>query len=361
MLESPTLPESPSLPALSLADIAKHLGVSRLPANKADVKVQAILAPAMLGAVTEAALATCIMVVERAELAQLENNPRLQQLGALITAAGEESLPALPCPVLLVATPRLALAALSQLFVPPAPAPAVHPSAQIDPSAALAAGVFVGPNAVVGARTRIAAGCFVGAGCVLGNDVVLAEGVTLQPNVTLYAKTEVGERSIVHSGTVIGSDGFGYAFGPQGAVKIHHLGRVVIAQDVEIGANCCIDRGTLGDTLIGERCKLDNLCQIGHNVSMGSDCVIAGGAAIGGSCSFGPGVIVGGSVAMKDHLTIGAGARIAGRAGVTKDVPPGERWGGFPAKAQRAWVREIYILSQLDALWSKLRFLLKDA
>src|SRR5690606_36116436 len=138
--------------------------------------------------------------------------------------------------------------------------------------------------------------------------------------VTIYDGVIVGARVILHSGSVIGADGFGYAASPTGAVKIWHAGGVQIADDVEVGANSAIDRGTIDDTVVGARTKIDNLCQIGHNVTVGSDCLIAGTAAIGGSVSIGNGVVIGGNVANADHVTIGDGARIAGRSGVTKDI-----------------------------------------
>src|SRR5690606_1483957 len=136
-----------------------------------------------------------------------------------------------------------------------------------------------------------------------------------------YDGVTLGDRVILHSGAVIGADGFGYAASPTGAVKIRHTGGAALADDVEIGANTAVDRGTIDDTMVGARTKLDNLCQVGHNVTIGSDCLIAGTAAGGGSVAIGRGVIIGGNVAISDHVTIGDGARVAGRSGVTKDIP----------------------------------------
>lgn len=208
---------------------------------------------------------------------------------------------------------------------------------------------MIGAGAVIGAGSRV------GPGCVLGEGVTLGPDCVLHANVTLYPGTALGARVIVHSGAVLGADGFGYAFGPQGAVKIHHLGGVVIEDDVEVGANTCIDRGTLLDTRVGARTKIDNLCQIGHNVQIGPDCVIAGGSAIGGSTVLERGVLLGGAVAVTDHVRLGAGARVGGRSSVTKSVPAGETWAGYPAKPQRKWVRELYLIGKLEAIWASVR------
>ena len=155
----------------------------------------------------------------------------------------------------------------------------------------------------------------------------------------------------MHSGAVIGSDGFGYAAGPTGATKIHHLGTVELHDDVEIGANTCIDRGTLASTVIGARTKIDNLCQIGHNVTMGTDCLVAGRSAIAGSVKIGNRVTIGGSVGISDHISIGDGVTLAAGSGVSKDIPAGETWAGAPAVPFRKWVRGLYLQGQLETIW----------
>jgi UDP-3-O-[3-hydroxymyristoyl] glucosamine N-acyltransferase len=277
-----------------------------------------------------------------------------RQVGVLVIpeALAERLSP----PYIVVAQPRLALAQLSALFSrrPPS-ASTLSLEAHIDPTAELAEGVAVAPGAVVMAGARLGAGVVVGAGCVVGTGSVVGAGSVLHPNVTLYDGVRLGERVIVHSGAVIGADGFGYAPSQAGAVKIHHLGTVEVGDDVEIGAGTCIDRATLGATRIGARSKIDNLCQIAHNVHVGSDCLIAGMVGIAGSTRLGDRVTVGGAAAIGDHLTIGTGATIAGRAGVTKDVPPGETWAGFPAAPYRKWVRELYLLSRLELIWQRFK------
>lgn len=291
-----------------------------------------------------------VVVPDARALSTLEG----REVGVLVIpeALAERASP----PYIAVPHPRLALAQLTALFDRrPPPASLLSPEAHIDPTAELAEGVAVAPGAVVMAGARLGERVVVGAGCVVGTGTVVGAQSVLYPNVTLYDGVRLGERVVVHSGAVIGADGFGYAPGPTGAVKIHHLGSVEIGDDVEIGAGTCIDRATLGATRIGARSKIDNLCQIAHNVNVGSDCLIAGMVGIAGSTRLGDRVTVGGAAAIGDHLTIGTGATIAGRAGVTKDVPPGETWAGFPAAPYRKWVRELYLLSRLELIWQRFK------
>ena len=263
-----------------------------------------------------------------------------------------------PHPLLRVADARLALATLSALFdARPRPTPGVSPGAHVHPDAVLGRDVSVAAGVVVGAGARLGDGCALQPGCVVGAGAVLGESCVLHANVTLYDGVFLGARVVLHSGVVVGADGFGYARGPRGAVKIHHLGTVEIGDDVEIGANTCVDRGTLHKTVIGPRTKIDNLCQIGHNVRIGADCLVAGTVGIAGSTTLGDGVVVGGNAAFADHLTIGDGARIAARAGVTKNVPAGETWAGFPAQPYRVWVRGLYLLGRLETIWARVKIL----
>jgi UDP-3-O-[3-hydroxymyristoyl] glucosamine N-acyltransferase len=262
-----------------------------------------------------------------------------------------DSLPAITA--IRVADTRLALAQLTALFDSrPKPAAGISPQAVIDPSAQLGMGVSVAAGAVILAHAVVSAGCRIGPHSVIGVGASLGEGCWLHAHVTLYDGVALGRRVIVHSGAVIGADGFGYAASQSGAVKIHHLGGVEIGDEVEIGANTCIDRGTLDATRIGARTKIDNHCQIGHNAQLGTDCLIVGQVGIAGSTKVGDGVFIGGGAGVADHLTIGAGARIAAQAGVSKNVPPGETWIGSPAQPYRQWLRERYLVGQLEKLWA---------
>ncbi len=263
--------------------------------------------------------------------------------------------------LLRVADTRLALATLSALFdTRPHPVPGVSPAAHVHPKAELGENLSVAAGVVIEAGARLGDGCVIHPGCVVGAGAVVGEGCVLHANVTLYDGVRLGSRVTLHSGVVLGADGFGYARGLRGAVKIHHLGTVEIGDDVEIGANTCVDRGTLHATVIGPRTKIDNLCQIGHNVRIGADCLVAGTVGIAGSTTLGNGVVVGGNAGFADHLTIGDGAQIAGRAGVIKNVPAGETWAGFPARPYRAWVRGLYLLGRLETIWTRVKILDRD-
>jgi UDP-3-O-[3-hydroxymyristoyl] glucosamine N-acyltransferase len=259
-------------------------------------------------------------------------------------------------PYIKVKETRLALARLSQLFDDrPSVAEGIHPSAVIHESSHLEEDVHIAEGVVIKANVRIGKGSRIGANSVISQDVHIGQYCLLHPNVTLYAKVRLSNRVIIHSGAVVGSDGFGYAPGPRGAAKIHHLGSVELHDDVEIGANTCIDRGTLSNTIIGARTKIDNLCQIGHNVKIGTDCLIAGRGGISGSVTIGNRVTMGGSVIVADHISIADGVTLAGNSGVTKNIPQGETWAGFPAEPFRKWVRGLYLQGQLETIWQKVK------
>jgi UDP-3-O-[3-hydroxymyristoyl] glucosamine N-acyltransferase len=222
----------------------------------------------------------------------------------------------------------------------------VSPGSFVHPEARLEAGVIVDPGAVIGPRAQIGAGTLIGANAVIGADVCIGRECTVGPNATIVHAL-VGDRVYLHPGVRIGQDGFGFAMGPGGHLKVPQLGRVIIQNDVEIGANTTVDRGANRDTLIGEGTKIDNLVQIAHNVSVGRHCVIVSHVGVSGSTEIGDFVAIGGQAGLTGHLKIGAGAQIAAQAGVMNDIPPGERWGGSPAKPMREFMRDVATLARL--------------
>jgi UDP-3-O-[3-hydroxymyristoyl] glucosamine N-acyltransferase len=224
----------------------------------------------------------------------------------------------------------------------------VSPGATVHPEARLEAGVIVDPGAVIGPRAVIGAGTTIGANAVIGADVCIGRDTSIGAHATVL-NAVVGDRVILHSGVRIGQDGFGFAMGPRGHMKVPQIGRVLIQNDVEIGANSTVDRGAIRDTIIGEGSKIDNLVQIGHNVKLGRHCVIVSQVGISGSTELGDFVVVGGQAGFVGHLKVGSGAQIAGKAGVVRDVPPGERQGGFPAMPMREWLRR-----QATQRWARL-------
>ncbi|MBF9232536.1 UDP-3-O-(3-hydroxymyristoyl)glucosamine N-acyltransferase [Microvirga alba] len=222
----------------------------------------------------------------------------------------------------------------------------VSPGSFVHPSARLEHGVKVDPGAVIGPYAEIGAGTLIGAHTVIGPHVKIGRDCSIGPQATV-SHAFIGNRVILHPGVRIGQDGFGFAMGPQGHLKVPQVGRVIIQDDVEIGSNSTVDRGASRDTVIGEGTKIDNLVQIGHNVVIGRHCVIVAQVGIAGSTTIEDFVALGGKVAVKGHVRIGMGAQIAATSGVNGDVPPGARWGGSPARPMREWFREITALKKL--------------
>jgi UDP-3-O-[3-hydroxymyristoyl] glucosamine N-acyltransferase len=221
------------------------------------------------------------------------------------------------------------------------PATGVHPSAIVDPTAKIAATARVGPMCIVGARTVVSDGCVLVSRVTLGADVAIGPGSTLHPGVVIYDRCSIGAQTILHANVSIGADGFGYVPAPdgRGLLKVPHIGTVKIGSGVEIGANSCVDRGKFGATLIGDGAKIDNLVQVGHNVTIGRCAIVCGVTGIAGSVTVGEGAIIGGHVGVADGFTIGAGAKIGAKSGVMCDVPANETWTGVPAAPHREQMR----------------------
>jgi UDP-3-O-[3-hydroxymyristoyl] glucosamine N-acyltransferase len=218
--------------------------------------------------------------------------------------------------------------------------------AHIDPSARLESGVTVEPGAVIGPRTEIGSGTIIGAACVIGTDVRIGRDCSIGAGAVL-TNTLVGDRVIIHPGCKVGQDGFGFVMSGSGHLKVPQVGRVIIQDDVEIGAGTAIDRGGIRDTVIGEGTKIDNLVQIGHNVSIGRHCIVVAHTGISGSSTLEDFVVLGARVGVNNDVTVGEGAQIAAISNVNGNVPPGARWGGTPAKPVKQWFREVMAVERL--------------
>ncbi|MEI2723593.1 MAG: UDP-3-O-(3-hydroxymyristoyl)glucosamine N-acyltransferase [Verrucomicrobiota bacterium] len=250
-----------------------------------------------------------------------------------------------------VANARVAFAKALALFFPePTQPPGIHPSAVVAPSAQVDPAAYIGPYCVIGERARIGAGAVLYAGDFVGDDCQLGAGVVLFPNVTLYPRTELGLRVRIHSGTVIGADGFGYVLDAGAHRKVPQIGNVILGDDVEIGANVTIDRGALKPTVIGRGTKIDNLVQIGHNVQIGEHCLVISQVGIAGSCELGNYVILAGQAGISGHLKIGSQATVSAQSGVMHDIPAGEKWLGSPAQPDKKTKRQMLAIQRLPEL-----------
>jgi UDP-3-O-[3-hydroxymyristoyl] glucosamine N-acyltransferase len=260
-----------------------------------------------------------------------------------------------PAPTLALVTPEpmRALASVLGHMFPDAIMPGsyfgttgISPSAFVHHEARLEADVIVDPGAMVGPGAEIGSGSSIGPNVVIGPHVRIGRNCLIGPGVRI-AHALIGNRVVIHAGASIGQDGFGFAVGRHGHIKVPQIGRVIIQDDVEIGANTTVDRGMMRDTVIGEGTKIDNLVQIAHNVRIGRHCLIVAQSGISGSTEFGDFVSVGGQAGFAGHLHVGAGAQIAAQAGVIADVPPKAKLGGTPARSFRDWLRAHIVLDRM--------------
>ncbi len=252
------------------------------------------------------------------------------------------------------------LSLLPRLYPQESLTPGVASTARIGKGVSLGHAVSIGEYAIIGANAKLGEGVAIGAHSVVGDNVSIGENTRLWPGVTIYSGATLGARTMIHSGARIGCDGFGYVFRDGAHQKIPHVGRCIIGDDVEIGANTTIDRGSIDDTVIGNGTKIDNLVHVAHNVRIGEKCLLMAQVGIAGSVIVGDGAILAGQAGISGHLSIGAGARVAAQAGVFGDIPPGESWSGYPARPHRESLRASAALFKLAGMMRRLEKLLGE-
>lgn len=255
-----------------------------------------------------------------------------------------------------VPNPRLALIKALELFSPRRrPQPGIHPTAILEEGVKLGEAVSVGAFCYIGANSRIGDGTVIYPLCYLGENCNIGCNVLLYPQVTIYDNVEIGNNCIIHSGAVIGADGFGYVREGDKHLKIPHIGKVVIEEDVEIGANTAIDRATMGETRIRKGTKIDNLVQIAHNVEVGDNSIIVAQVGISGSVKIGKNVTLAGQAGIADHIEIGDNTTIAAQAGVIGNVPPNSIYSGYPARPHAQQMRILALLQRLPEIVKNLK------
>lgn len=285
----------------------------------------------------------------------------LPTTGASAVVLKEDDSSACITNALIADNPYAVYAGIAQLLYPaPAVRPGIHPSAIVEPNADIPRSCEIGAGAVVGAGVRLGEGVAVGPNCVLADGVQVGDDTRLIAAVTVYPDVLIGQRCLVHAGTTIGADGFGMAPGPDGWIKVPQVGRVRIGDDVEIGANCCIDCGAIEDTVIGNDVKLDNLVQIAHNVIIGDHTAIAGQSGVAGSARIGARCMIGGSVAVSGHLEIVDDVNIMGRGSVSRSISEaGTYSSAWPVEEAGRWRRTVARVKRLDSMAAQFKRLEK--
>ena len=333
---------------LTASDIAGLVGGTLTGDERAEVRALAPLDRATASDLSFLANARYAPLYERTRASTVLIAPEFAELAT--TAAAR----------IVVAKPHDAmLTVLPKLYRAPAREPGVHPTSRFGRGVTLGNEVTIGPYAVVGDGAVIGDRSWIDAHVVIGAGVVVGADVRVFPAVTIYSGTTLGARVMVHSGARLGSDGFGYVFRNGIHDKIPHVGRCIIEDDVEIGANTTVDRGSFDDTVIGAGTKIDNLVQVAHNVRIGRLCLIMAQVGLAGSARLGDGVILAGQVGVAGHHTIGDGARLAAQAGAFGDVPGGETWSGYPARPHRQSLRASAALLRLTEIIKKLEKLVE--
>jgi UDP-3-O-[3-hydroxymyristoyl] glucosamine N-acyltransferase len=323
---------------VSLRELAAHLGAELLDGSTGERVIRSV---APVGRAQEGQICYILSRKSRHELETCKAS-------AILCDPGLAGIVPDHIAVLTTKTPHAAFAVAGAFLYPramqPLPVtsagPDISPAAYVDPTAHLEDGVMIEPMAVIGARAHIGSGTRIGAGAVIGSDVQIGRNCSIASGASVLAAL-IGNDVIIHNGVRIGQDGFGFAPGPRGMLKIVQIGRVIIQDTVEVGANTTIDRGAMDDTVIGEGTKIDNQVQIAHNVRIGRHCGIAAGVGIAGSTTIGNGVLIGGASGINGHIAIGDGAQIAAMSGVVANVPPGVVYGGIPARPMRDFLREM--------------------
>ncbi|ODT29911.1 MAG: UDP-3-O-(3-hydroxymyristoyl)glucosamine N-acyltransferase [Kaistia sp. SCN 65-12] len=327
----------------TVAEVANLTGAVLADSGHAQVEIET-LAPASEGG--EGAL---VFVEGKRNFALM----RALKAAAILCPPEAAGMAAAEVAVLVHSRPQQAFALIGRLLFPTAAMPGpmtsetgVSPGAHIDPTAQIEAGAIIEAGAVIGPRVAIGRGTVIAPNATIGHSCQIGRDGYVGPNASIqYAL--VGNRVVIHGGARIGQDGFGFVSGAKGPERMPQVGRVVIQDDVEVGANSTVDRGAMSDTVIGEGTKIDNLVQIGHNVRIGRGCIIAGHCGLSGSVTLGDFVMLGGRVGVADHVSIGAGAQVAASSGLMHDIPSGERWAGLPAQPTREFFRELSLIRSL--------------